>query len=64
VVSLYFLKSEPPNTNASTKRTIKTKNNILAIEAAPAAIPPNPKIAAIIAITKKVAAQRNIILRV
>ena len=38
------------------------KNNTLAIPAAPAAIPPNPKIAAIIATTKKITVQRNIIL--
>lgn len=53
---------DPPKTKARTKSTINTKNNTLAIDAAPAAIPPKPKIAAIIAITKKVAAQRNIIL--
>jgi hypothetical protein len=35
---------------------------ILAIPAAPAAIPPNPKIAAIIAITRKIIIQRTIIL--
>ncbi len=33
------------------------------MEAAPSAMPPNPKMAAIIAITKKVAAQRNIIFK-
>jgi hypothetical protein len=37
------------------------KNRIFAIEAAPAAIPPNPKIAAIIAMIKKVTVQRNIV---
>ena len=36
------------------------QKSILAIEAAPAAIPPNPNIAAIIAITKKIKVQRNI----
>ena len=40
--------------------TIKTKNRIFAIEAAPAAIPPNPNTAAIIAIIKNVTVQRNI----
>jgi len=44
------------------KRTRKTKNKILAIEAAPAAIPPKPKIAAIIAIIRKITVQRNIAL--
>jgi hypothetical protein len=38
----------------------KIKNKTLAIDAAPSAIPPNPKIAAIIAITKKITDQRNI----
>jgi hypothetical protein len=42
--------------------TRKIKNKILAIEAAPDAIPPNPKIAAIIAITRKITVQRNIVL--
>lgn len=40
----------------------KIKKITLAIEAAPEAIPPNPKIAAIIAITKKIAAHLNIII--
>tara|TARA_B100001146_G_scaffold207524_1_gene203002 strand:- start:679 stop:801 length:123 start_codon:yes stop_codon:yes gene_type:complete len=34
---------------------------IFAISAAPSAMPPNPKIAAIIAITRKIMIQRNII---
>jgi len=34
----------------------------LAIDAAPAAIPPKPKIAAMIAITRKMIVQRNIII--
>ncbi|MDR6301612.1 hypothetical protein GGR31_002282 [Mesonia maritima] len=37
------------------------KNRILAICSAPAAIPPNPKIADIIAITKKITIHRNIL---
>ncbi|GAA0562690.1 hypothetical protein GCM10009415_50950 [Chitinophaga japonensis] len=37
------------------------KNNTLAMEAAPAAIPPKPNTAAIIATIKKISAQRNII---
>ena len=44
-------------------RTMKMKNKILAIDAAPAATPPNPKIAAIIATTRKITVQRNIIFR-
>ncbi len=43
------------------KNSIKRKNRILAILAAPAAIPPNPKIPAIIAKTMKVIDQRNIL---
>jgi hypothetical protein len=37
------------------------KNKTLAIPAAPAAIPPNPKIAATIATTRKIIVQRSII---
>jgi hypothetical protein len=49
-----------PNTRDSTKSTKKIKNKTFAIEAAPAAIPPNPKIAATIAIIRNVTVQRNI----
>ena len=49
-----------PNTSDSTKSTKKIKNKTFAIEAAPAAIPPNPKIAATIAMIRKVIVQRNI----
>ena len=42
--------------------TMNTKNRILAIEAAPAAMPPNPKTAAIIATIRNMTVQRNIIL--
>jgi hypothetical protein len=42
------------------KRTRKIKNNTLAMEAAPAAIPVKPKIAAIIAIMKNIAAHLSI----
>jgi hypothetical protein len=41
--------------------TIKMKNKILAIEVAPAAMPPKPNTAATIATTKKMTVQRNII---
>ena len=37
------------------------KNKILAMDAAPAAIPPNPKIAAMMATTRKITVQRSII---
>jgi len=50
----------PPAIRDNTNNTMKMKNRILAIEAAPAAIPPNPKIAAIIAMTRKIIVQRNI----
>jgi hypothetical protein len=50
-----------PRINDKRNSTIKIKNRILAIPAAPAAMPPNPKIAAIIATTKKITVQRNII---
>ncbi len=40
----------------------KMKNRIFAIEAAPAAIPVNPKTPAIIATTRKTNDQRNIML--
>lgn len=42
-------------------RTIKIKKKILAIPAEAPAIPPNPKIPAIIAITIKIIVQRNIV---
>jgi hypothetical protein len=49
-----------PKRSDSTNKTRKIKKQILAIEAAPAATPPNPKIAAISAITKNIIVQRNI----
>ena len=51
-----------PTIKLRTNRIRKIKNKILAILAAPAAIPPKPKIAAIIATTKKITVQRNITL--
>ena len=39
----------------------KIKNNTFAIDAAPAATPPNPNIAATIAITKNIPAHFNIV---
>jgi hypothetical protein len=51
-----------PNKMAMTNNAKKIKNNTLAISAAPSAIPPNPNIAAIIAITKKITDQRNIVI--
>ena len=45
----------------NTNRIRKIKNKILAIPAAPAAIPPNPKMAATMATTRKITVQRNIV---
>jgi hypothetical protein len=61
--SPHFLRSDDPATSAITNSTRKTKNKILAMDAAPAAIPVNPNNAAISAIIKKVNDQRNIALR-
>ena len=49
-----------PNKIAITKSARKMKKRTFAISAAPSAIPPNPNIAAIIAITKNITDQRNI----
>jgi hypothetical protein len=57
----YFLSK--PDISEIRNRTMKIKNNTLAMEAAPAAIPPNPKIAAMMATMKKISAQRNIIIQ-
>jgi hypothetical protein len=42
------------------KRTTNMKNRIFAIDAAPDATPPNPKMAAIIATIRNITVQRNI----
>jgi len=55
----YFLKSLERRLIRNS--TIKIKKRILAISSAPEAIPPNPKMAAIIAITIKIIVQRSII---
>jgi hypothetical protein len=49
-----------PKIRLRMNRTRKIKNKIFAILAAPAAIPPKPKMAAIIATIKKITVQRNI----
>jgi hypothetical protein len=49
-----------PVTREIRNRTIKMKNRTLAIPAALDAIPPNPKIAAMIATTRNIIVQRNI----
>ncbi|MCW3081723.1 MAG: hypothetical protein JWR87_3153 [Segetibacter sp.] len=51
-----------PATREIRNSTIKIKNSTLAILAAPAAIPPKPNIAAIIATTRNITVQRNIII--
>ena len=50
------MKSLAPKIIVKRNSTRKIKNKTFAIEAAPAAIPPNPNMAAIIAMTKKIAA--------
>ena len=57
----YFPKSFVPNIKVRISKIRKIKNKILAIEAAPAAIPVKPKIAAMIAIIKKITAHLSII---
>mgnify|MGYP003580875763 CR=1 FL=1 len=49
-----------PKIRLSTKSTRKIKKRILAILAAPEAIPPKPKMAGIIATIRKITVQRNI----
>jgi hypothetical protein len=63
-VKLYLLKMLAPNNIAITKSARKIKNNTFAISAAPSAIPPKPNMAAMIAITKKITDQRNIVLSI
>ena len=55
------LLDERPIINEMINSTRNIKNNILAIDAAPAAIPPNPNTAAIIATIRNITVQRNII---
>jgi hypothetical protein len=57
----FFLKIVKPSIAVITTNAMKTKNIILAIEAAPAAIPVKPNSAATIAITKKTAVHFSII---
>jgi len=55
-----LLFAERPNMSETRNNTMKMKNKILAMEAAPAATPPNPKIAAIIATIRNITVQRSI----
>ena len=61
-IELYYLLVRSPLNNERTKRIKKIKNRIFAIPAAPAAIPPKPKIPAMMAITTNKRVQRNILL--
>ena len=56
--TIFFL----PVINEMTTKARKIKNKTFAIPAAPAAIPPNPKIAAIIANTTKTMVHFNIMM--
>jgi hypothetical protein len=59
---IYFLSNNlAPKMRVRTNRTTKIKNRTFAIPAAPAEIPVNPKRPAMIATTKNIKAQRNII---
>ena len=49
-----------PEIRLRINNTKKIKNKTLAIPAAPAATPPKPKMAAMMATTKKITVQRNI----
>lgn len=60
ILFYYFLKTVTARIPNTTTNTIKIKKMILAIEAAPAAIPVNPKIAATIAINRKIAVHLSI----
>jgi len=55
-----LLFAERPNMSETRNNTMKMKNKILAMEAAPAATPPNPKMAAIIATIRNITDQRSI----
>lgn len=57
---VFFLKTVNPSIAVTTTRARKIKNITLAMDAAPAAIPVKPNIAAIIAIMKKIAVHFSI----
>lgn len=57
---IYFPKIFDPKIKTIINKTRKIKNNTLAMEAAPAAIPVKPNIAATIAMIKKIAAHFSI----
>jgi hypothetical protein len=51
-----------PRINPRRQRIMNTKKSVLAIPAAPAAIPVNPNIAAMIAMTRNIADHLNMII--
>ena len=57
---IYFLKTVNASIALPIRSTRKIKKMVLAMDAAPAAIPVKPKIAATIAITRKMAVHFNI----
>ena len=59
-IPCHFLNKLAPKSIVMIKSARKMKNKTFAIDAAPSAIPPNPKMAAMIAMTKKITDQRNI----
>jgi hypothetical protein len=56
-----LLTEDLPKISDKRNSTIKIKNRIFATDAAPAAIPPNPNTAAMIATIRNMTVQRNII---
>jgi hypothetical protein len=52
-IAVYFKDGRLPKISANTNNTMKMEKNILAMSIAATAIPPNLKIAAMIAITRK-----------
>jgi len=58
-----FSKKLPPNIIVNRNNNRKIKNNTFAIEAAPAAIPVKPNMAAMIAMTKKIVDHLSIIIK-
>jgi hypothetical protein len=61
LLSYTLLLADRPKISETINKTRKIKNNILAMEAAPAAMPPNPKMAAMIATIRNITVQRNIV---
>ena len=58
--NFYRLKILAPNKIAITKSARNIKNSTFAISAAPSAMPPKPKMAAMTAMTKNITDQRSI----